>query len=81
MERSRVETFTVDTSGESSSSAITHSDVLGTDARDDVIPLLENVKLAMKWSSQRVAYQFREAVPYRTTTKNVKRLKAKAERR
>ncbi|KAG5595576.1 hypothetical protein H5410_036808, partial [Solanum commersonii] len=35
----------------------------------------------MKWSSQRVADQFREAEPYRPTTQNAKRLKAKRGRK
>ncbi|WMV50399.1 hypothetical protein MTR67_043784 [Solanum verrucosum] len=35
----------------------------------------------MKWSSQCVTKQFREAVPYRPTTQNAKRQKAKAKRR
>uniref|UniRef100_M1DDV5 Uncharacterized protein n=1 Tax=Solanum tuberosum TaxID=4113 RepID=M1DDV5_SOLTU len=39
------------------------------------------VKLAMKWSSRRIVDQFRKAVPYRLTTQNAKRLKAKAGRR
>ncbi|KAG5631256.1 hypothetical protein H5410_002973 [Solanum commersonii] len=33
----------------------------------------EKVKLAMKWSSRRVADLFRKAVPYRPTTQNARR--------
>ncbi|KAG5595590.1 hypothetical protein H5410_036822 [Solanum commersonii] len=49
--------------------------------REYGIILCGKIKLAMKWSSQRVAEQFCEAILYRPMIQDAKVFKARAERR